>query len=620
MNKEKKPKNALDRGAKIISGYVKNLPKTPGVYRMLNESGDVLYVGKAKALKNRVVSYTRVDSLPIRTQRMISQTTKMEFAHTHTEAEALLLEANMIRRLKPRYNVLLRDDKSVPYIFLSGDHDFPQITTHRGKKKRKGDYYGPFASAGPVHETIATLQKVFQIRNCSDSYFENRKRPCLQFHIKRCTAPCVGKVSKEDYATQVKQAKQFLAGKTVGIQKDLAKKMQQASDLQDYEAAMVFRDRIKALTAIQSRQDINAERFVKDADVIAAYLAGGQACIQVFFFRGGRNYGNKAYFPRHDRQAELSEIISAFIGQFYQSRPAAKEVLLSHVLSDADILGEALSVDNPYRVDVSTPQRGGRKRLMNQAIENAKTAHARHLADTRRQKELLEKLSNIFDLEDMPERIEVYDNSHISGTNSVGAMIVAGVDGFEKKHYRLFNIKEKIEPGDDYAMMREVFKRRFTRAQKEGDSHQWPDLVLIDGGKGQLSAATEIMTELGLDHVPLVGVSKGLDRNAGREQFHMNGRDSFTLPMKDPALYFIQRLRDEAHRFAIGSHRAKRSKSLVKSPLDGIPGIGAKRKKALLNHFGSAKEAAGAGVDDLQAVEGISATMAQTIYDYFHGG
>lgn len=611
-------KNALKIGADIIAGYVKTLPKTPGVYRMLSEAGDILYIGKAKALKNRVVSYTRVEGLPIRLQRMVSETSKMEFAHTHTEAEALLLEANMIRGLKPRYNVLLRDDKTVPYILMSGDHDFPQITTHRGKKKRKGDYYGPFASAGPVHETIATLQKVFQIRNCSDSYFENRSRPCLQFHIKRCTAPCVGKVGKSEYAGQVKQAKQFLAGKTVGIQKDLAHKMQEASDAQDYEAAGVLRDRIKALTAIQSRQDINAERFVKDADIIAAYLAGGQACIQVFFFRGGRNYGNKAYFPRHDKQADMDEILSAFIGQFYQTRPAAKDVLVSHKVLEAEILSEALSVDSPYRVVLSTPQRGGRKRLIDQAVENAKTAHARHLADTRKQTELLKKLADIFDLDEMPERVEVYDNSHISGTNAVGAMIVAGVDGFEKKHYRFFNIKDKIEPGDDYAMMREVFKRRFSRAKKEGDIKNLPGLVLIDGGKGQLSSATQIMTELGLEHIPLVGVSKGPDRNAGREQFHMNDRDSFTLPIKDPTLYFIQRLRDEAHRFAIGTHRNKRSKEMIKSPLDGVAGIGAKRKKALLNHFGSARDVAGAGVNDLQAVDGISAQMAQTIYDHFH--
>ncbi len=618
MSREKRQKNNLTSGAQVIANYVNRLPKTPGVYRMLSKEGEFLYVGKAKALKNRVISYTRVESLPIRLQRMVSETATMEFSDTHTEAEALLLEANMIRKHKPRYNVLLRDDKSVPYIYLSGDHDYPQIKAHRGKKKRKGDYYGPFASAGPVHDTIATLQKVFQIRNCTDSYFANRKRPCLQFHIKRCTAPCVGKVSKAEYDAQVKQAKQFLAGQTVGIQKEMAKKMQAASDTQDYETAAMFRDRIQALTTIQSRQGINAERLVKDADVIAAYYAGGQACIQVFFFRGGRNYGNKAYFPRHDKQAEIDEILSAFIGQFYQSRPAAKHILVSHKLSEADILSEALSVDSRYRVTLSTPQRGGRKRLMDQAVENAKTAHARHLADTRKQKELLEKLAEVFVLDKMPERVEVYDNSHISGTNAVGAMIVAGPDGFEKKHYRQFNIKEKIEPGDDYAMMREVFKRRFARAQKEGRAHAWPDLVLIDGGKGQLSAATEIMTELGLEHIPLVAVSKGPDRNAGREQFHITGQESFSLPLKDPVLYFIQRMRDEAHRFAIGSHRAKRAKQLVKSPLDGVPGIGAKRKKALLNHFGSGKAVTGAGVDDLKAVDGISAAMAQAIYDYFH--
>ncbi len=611
-------KNPLQSGSETIMAYVKRLPKTPGVYRMINDKDEILYIGKAKALRNRVVSYTRVDSLPLRLKRMVSETAKMAFIDTHTEAEALLLEANMIRKHKPRYNILLRDDKSVPYIFLSGDHDFPQIKAHRGKKKRKGDYYGPFASAGPVHETIATLQKVFQIRNCTDSYFANRKRPCLQFHIKRCTAPCVGKVSQADYGEQVNQAKQFLDGKAVSIQKDLSKKMQAASDQQDYEAAAAYRDRIQALTHIQSRQGINPERFIKDADIVAGYMAGGQACIQVFFFRGGRNYGNKAYFPRHDKQTELNDILSAFIGQFYQTRPPAKEILVSHKLPEADILSEALSVDSPYRVLIRSPQRGGRKRVMDQAIENAKTAHARHLASTRKQKELLEKLAEVFDLEQIPERVEVYDNSHISGSNAVGAMIVAGPEGFEKKHYRQFNIKDKIEPGDDYAMMREVFKRRFSRALKEKDTHTWPDLVLIDGGKGQLSAATEIMNELSLAHIPLVGVSKGPDRNAGREQFHMNGRECFTLPLKDPVLYFIQRLRDEAHRFAIGSHRAKRSKAMVRSPLDGIPGIGAKRKKALLNHFGSAKAAAGAGLDDLKAVEGISHAMAQTIYDYFH--
>lgn len=614
---------SLARGQSVIDAFARSLPLSPGVYRMLNGKGEFLYVGKARQLQRRVLSYTQIHRLPTRLKRMVAETVSMEAVHTHTEAEALLLEANMIRHHLPRYNVQLRDDKSVPYIFLSGDHDFPQLLSHRGPKTRVGNYYGPFASSEPVWSTIATLQRVFQLRNCSDNVFCNRKRPCLQYFIKRCTAPCVGKVTKEEYAEQVEGAKQFLDGKTGDVQKKLAERMQEASARQDYETAASYRDRIRALTTIQSRQNINVENVVDDVDVIAGYMEGGQACIQVFFFRHGRNYGNKAYFPRHDREMELSEIVGAFIGLFYQSRPAAPEILLSHGVADLPVIEEALTTESNGRVKISVPQRGPRKRLIEQAVSNAKQAHARNMADKDRHRDMLERLGELAGLPDTPNRVEIYDNSHLSGTNALGVMVVAGPEGFDKKHYRKFNIKGPVQAGDDYAMLREVLTRRLAKAVKEEDedpaSAVWPDLLLIDGGKGQLSAAQDALRELELN-VPVMAISKGPDRNAGREWLHFVDKDAVQLEKSDPLLYFLQRIRDEAHRFAITGQRNKRSKDMLKSKLDSVPGIGGKRKKALLLHFGSAHTVERAGVDELSKVEGISRKIAEQIYAWFHDG
>ena len=608
------------RGADIIRGYVNKLPDTPGVYRMLSEKGEVLYVGKAKSLKKRVVAYTRPEKLPLRLQRMIAMTSLMEFVHTHTEAEALLLESNLIKKLKPRFNVLLRDDKSFPYILMTGDHDFPQVVKHRGAKKRKGQYYGPFASAGDVNRTIAILQRVFRLRNCSDSYFAQRSRPCLQYHIKRCTAPCVGKVSQEDYAQQIAEAKGFLDGKSDAIQKSMAKNMQIASAAQDYEAAAVFRDRIQALSSIQARQDINIEG-IANADVMALSQKEGGSCVQVFFFRAGRNYGNRSYFPRHDKEEDPAAIMAAFIAQFYENKPVPRMVIVNLVPDEQALLEEALSSKLKQAVKIAKPSRGNRRRVVEFVEKNAKAALERHLSEKAGESKLLRGVAELFGMEDPPRRIEVYDNSHISGTNMVGAMVVAGEDGFHKNAYRKFNIKAADE-ADDYGMMREVMERRFKRALKDMPDmggQDWPDLLLVDGGKGQLSACREVLEDYGvLDAVTLVAISKGPDRHAGREQFHMIGKAPFHLPVNDPVLHYLQRLRDEAHRFAIGTHRARRQKQITSSPLDGIAGIGAKRKKALLNYLGSAKAVSQAGVDDLQKVEGISESIAQTIYDHFH--
>ena len=610
----------IARGAETISAYVKTLPDTPGVYRMLSESGDVLYVGKAKSLKKRVVSYTRPDVLPYRIQRMIAGTATMEFVHTHTEAEALLLESNLIKKLEPKFNVLLRDDKSFPYILMTEDHAFPQVVKHRGAKKRKGQYYGPFASAGDVNRTIAILQRVFRLRNCSDSYFSARQRPCLQYHIKRCTAPCVGKVSEEEYAQQIDEAKAFLDGKSDAVQKSMAGKMQEASDRQDYEAAAGYRDRIQALSSIQARQDINVQGL-GNADVMAFVQKEGRTCVQVFFFRAGRNYGNRSYFPRHDRDEEPELVMAAFMAQFYENKPVPKEILVNLMPAERALLEEAFADKVKASVKISKPQRGGRQRVVGFVETNAKAALERHLTERASEEKLLRIVSELFEMLEIPRRIEVYDNSHISGTNMVGAMIVAGPEGFQKNAYRKFNIKE-ADAADDYGMMREVLKRRFKRALKEApdmDGENWPDLLLIDGGKGQLSAAKEVLEDYGvLDAVTLVAISKGPDRHAGREQFHMLGKPSFQLPVNDAGLHYLQRLRDEAHRFAIGTHRARRQKQISASPLDDIPGVGAKRKQALLHYFGSAKAVAGAGVKDLQKVEGISESIAQTIYNYFH--
>jgi len=618
---EKLATSSIETGRDVIRGNVARLPGTPGVYRMVAQDGAVLYVGKAKSLKKRVTSYTNINKLPIRLQRMVALTRSMEFVHTHTEVEALLLESNLIKKLKPRYNILLRDDKSFPYILLTADHDYPQAVKHRGAKKRKGEYFGPFAAAGNVNRTLMSLQRAFLLRNCSDNVFSNRTRPCLQYHIKRCTAPCVGLVSKEDYAQQFEQARLFLSGESKAVQEDMAAKMQTASKAQDYEEAAKYRDRLRALTAVQGRQDINVAG-IKDADVIALAREAGRSCIQVFFFRGGANYGNRAYFPRHQSEEEDAAIMGAFMAQFYEYKPVPKEIMVSHTPDDQALLVAALSERAGIKVKITKPQRGPRTRLTDFATLNAAAALGRHISEQAREGAMLEKVAELFDLEEPPQRIEVYDNSHISGANMVGAMVVAGPDGLMKNAYRKFNIKHAVA-ADDYGMMREVLERRFKRALKEeeesGRRENWPDLLLIDGGRGQLNMVRSVLEECGIaDDVALVAIAKGEDRNAGREQFFMHEQKSFQLPLRDPTLHYLQRLRDEAHRFAIGSHRTRRKMDIEKSPLDGVPGIGAKRKKALLMHFGSGKAAQAAGLADLQQAPGISRSLAQKIYDHFH--
>lgn len=611
----------LNRGVEIIKGYLRTLPDRPGVYRMLNDEGDALYVGKARSLKKRVTNYTMPVKLPIRLQRMIAETTQMEFVTTHTEVEALLLESNLIKKLMPRYNVLLRDDKTFPHILITGGQDYPQLTKHRGTRTEAGSYYGPFASAGAVNRVLTALQRAFQLRTCADTIFNSRTRPCLQFQIKRCTAPCVEKVTAGEYADQVREAKQFLEGRSRDIQTALATDMQAAAEALDFERAAKLRDRIRALTAIQAHQDINVEG-VDDADIIAAYQEGGSTCIQVFFFRGGRNYGNRAYFPSHDKVLEVEEVVASFIAQFYDNKAAPPLILVSHDLTEEALLQEALSVRAGSKVELHAPKRGDKKRLVDHAITNARDAHGRRLAETGSQAKLLAGVAEAFGLSDPPKRIEVYDNSHIQGAHAIGGMIVAGPDGFIKNAYRKFNIKAPEAAGDDFAMMREVFTRRFERALKEDPERageSWPDLVLIDGGEGQLGVVMEVMAELGIEDVPLVAIAKGPDRDAGRERFFMPGRPPFGMEHKSPVLYYLQRLRDEAHRFAIGTHRAKREKAISASPLDEIQGIGPRRKKALLLHFGSARAVSRAGLADLQAVEGISEAVARIIYDHFHG-
>ncbi|TAL40240.1 MAG: excinuclease ABC subunit UvrC [Alphaproteobacteria bacterium] len=607
-------------GAGIILEFVKTLPGMPGVYRMVSAQGDVLYVGKAKHLKKRVTAYTQPDKHPVRIQRMIAATATMEFITTHTEAEALLLEANLIRKLKPRYNILLRDDKSFPYILITGDHDYPQVTKHRGAKDHKGEYFGPFASGYAVNETLAVLQRAFQLRNCSDSIFAMRTRPCLQFQIKRCTAPCVARVTHEQYLAQVDMARQFLQGKSRKIQEKFAEEMQKASEALDFETAAAYRDRIRALTQIQQHQVVNVEG-IGDADFHVLYQDKGQTCIQVFFFRAGQNFGNRAYFPRHEKDETPEDILSAFIAQFYANKPVPKEIVVSHAVTGKGVIEEALRIKSEQKVTIINPSRGPKRELVKMAVKNAKEALARRIATEASQEQIFEKLAEVFGLDGTPERIEVYDNSHIGGTNATGAMVVATPEGFQKNSYRKFNIKGDVQPGDDYGMMREVLSRRFQTLLKNesGDSYgQWPDLMLIDGGQGQLNAALKVMADLGIAEVPVAAIAKGPDRNAGRERFFMPGREPFSLESGDPILYFLQRVRDEAHRFAITTHRAKRSKALVLNPLDEIPGIGGKRKKALLMHFGSAKAVAEAGVADLQKVAGISKAVAEKIYGFFH--
>ncbi len=612
-------------GAKVIEDYLRTMPGAPGVYRMVNKAGDALYVGKAKSLKKRVAAYTRPERLPLRLQRMVAQTASMEVITTHTEVEALLLESNLIKKLAPRYNILLRDDKSFPYILITGDHPWPQIVKHRGARSRKGEYFGPFASAGAVNQTLSHLQRAFLLRSCSDNVFATRSRPCLLHQIKRCSAPCVQRVSPETYQQLVAQARAFLSGRSQDVQHDLALQMEQASQTLAYEEAAVYRDRIRALARIQARQDINP-LDVDEADVVALHQAGGQACIQVFFFRSGCNFGNRAFFPAQTQDQSAEDILAAFLGQFYADKTPPREVLLSHPLAaeDADLLGQALSLKAGRKVSLATPKRGDRHKMVEHASDNAREALGRRLAESSAHRKLLDGLGLLFGLDRPPERIEVYDNSHIQGTNAVGAMIVAGANGFLKNEYRKFNIRStELAPGDDYGMMREVLTRRFRRAQREDPDRErgaWPELVLIDGGPGQLKVACEVFAELGIDDLELVAISKGPDRNAGHERFHLPDKPSFSLPPNDPILYFLQRLRDEAHRFAIGSHRARRSKAIGATPLDDIAGIGAARKKALLHHFGSARAVAAAGLADLEGVTGISRTMAKKIYEHFHPG
>ena len=620
-------------GRDVIARYAKLAPSAPGVYRMISASGDVLYVGKAKNIKKRISSYARPTGHVTRIARMIAVTATIEFVSTATETEALLLEANLIKRLRPRFNVLLRDDKSFPYIVLSGDHVSPQIAKHRGARNRKGDYYGPFASVWAVNRTITALERAFFIRSCSDAVYESRTRPCLLHQIKRCSAPCTGEINHEGYAELVSEARAFLGGKSRTVKDQLAAEMDTASTALDFERAAVLRDRLSALSAIQSQQGINL-RGVDEADVFAAHQDGGYTCIEVFFFRAGQNWGNRAYFPKADRSLTSAEVLGEFLAQFYDDKPCPRLILLSHVIEDAALLSEALSIKSEHKVEVSTPARGEKKLVVDHAAANAREALGRKLADTASQQKLLSGLATAFGLTRAPQRIEVYDNSHIQGTNAVGGMVVAGPEGFRKNQYRKFNIRsEDITPGDDYGMMREVLTRRFKRLMDEAprtDDAQpasdadgvspWPDLVLIDGGEGQLAAARGVMETLGVKDVPLVGIAKGPDRDAGRETFFMTGRQSFKLPLRDPVLYFVQRLRDEAHRFAIGSHRQKRKKDIREAGLQEIPGIGPTRKRALLRHFGTLKAIERASLADLAQVPGVKAETAQRIYDFFHEG
>ncbi len=628
------------RGPEVIKQFARTLPGKPGVYRMYDAKGDVLYVGKARDLKARVSNYTRLGGHTNRIAAMIANTVSMEFVTTRTEPEALLLEANLIKRLKPRYNVILRDDKSFPYILIAKDHEAAQITKHRGARSRKGSYYGPFASAGSVNATINSLQKAFLLRSCTDSYYDNRTRPCLLFQIKRCSAPCTAEISPEDYNELVKQAEAFLSGKSDAVKRQLARQMEAAAEDLDFERAAIYRDRISALSHVTASQGINPAG-IEEADIFGIAQQGGQTCIQVFFIRAGQNWGARAYFPRADRSVEPAGVLAAFIAQFYDDKPVPRQLLLSDEAAEAELLADALSSKAGRKVEITVPQRGGKRELVDHARTNAREALGRRLAETSSQRKLLEGVQTVFGLDSMPRRIEVYDNSHIQGANAVGAMIVAGPEGFAKAHYRKFNIQTQMEGGgDDFAMMREVLTRRFSRLVREHGARPdqpadadaggeddddtsvgtWPDLLLIDGGKGQLSAVLDVLRELGVEDVAVAGISKGPDRDAGREQFHVAGKAPFMLEQRDPVLYYVQRLRDEAHRFAIGTHRAKRSKAIVANPLDEIEGIGPGRKKALLRAFGSARAVSRASVADLEAVEGISRSLATSIYEHFHEG
>ncbi|WP_108722395.1 excinuclease ABC subunit UvrC [Thioclava electrotropha] len=608
-------------GHALIADYLKRLDGSPGVYRMLNAKGEVLYVGKARNLKARVSNYARPSGHSARIARMIHETASMMFLTTRTETEALLLEQNLIKQLKPRYNVLARDDKSFPNILIATDHPYPMIKKHRGARKEKGHYFGPFASASAVNRTLNQLERVFLLRNCSDSMFETRTRPCLQYQIKRCSGPCVGKISEEDYAALVDDAKRFLQGKSTTIQRELAEQMQQASDDMEFERAAALRDRIKALTNVQQSQGINP-RSTAEADVIALHQEGGQACVQVFFIRANQSWGNHDFYPKTGSGAEAPEILQAFIAQFYTNRPPPKLILLSHPVEDEELVSEFLSERAERKVEITVPQRGEKAELVENAARNARESLGRKMSESAAQAKLLAGVAEAFGLEKPPQRIEVYDNSHIQGAHAVGGMIVAGPEGFIKSQYRKFNIKNaELTPGDDFGMMKEVLTRRFTRLLKEDPerkSEAWPDLLLIDGGAGQVSAVREIMDEMGVSDVAMVGVAKGVDRDHGKEEFHRTGQRPIALPRQSPVLYYIQRLRDEAHRWAIGTHRAKRAKAQMANPLDEVPGIGAARKRALLTHFGSAKAVSRAAPIDLMEVDGISEAMAETIHNFFN--
>ena len=628
MNQSEAPPSAPDpvaKGVSVIERALETMPLSPGVYRMLAANGDALYVGKARALRKRVASYAQLARLPERLRRMVNETVAMEIVTTHTEAEALLLEANLIKRLKPRYNIVLRDDKSYPWLVLTEDHPYPQIAKHRGARVRKGSYYGPFASAWSVNQTVTAMQRVFLLRSCRDTVFKNRSRPCLLHQIKRCSAPCVGRISTTDYAGLVDQARAFLAGRASSVQRDLAAEMEAAAENLAFERAATIRDRIRALTSVQSTDVINPASLT-DADVIAVWQIAGQSCVQVFFVRGGRNNGNRAYYPTHTKGEEAPEVLAAFLAQFYDDKPPPPLILLNHKLAEQALVAEALGIKanmfgSGKRVEIAIPQRGEKHAVVGHAETNAREALERKLAESAGQAKLLEATATLFDLPAPPARIEVYDNSHIMGTNAYGVMVVAGAEGFRKQAYRKFAIKSAITPGDDFAMMREVLTRRFSRALKDesaGTATEWPDLVLIDGGQGQLSAAQAILDELGIDDVPLVAISKGPDRDAGREWFHRTAQPAFQLPPRDPVLYFLQRLRDEAHRFAITTHRAGRSKTLLSSELDEIQGIGPGRKRALLNHFGSVRGVKQAGLSDLEAAPGVNTEIARRVYAHFH--
>ena len=610
-------------GHALIAGEVRRLDGSPGVYRMLNAANEVLYVGKARNLKARVSNYARPSGHSPRIARMIRETAAMMFLTTRTETEALLLEQNLIKQLKPRYNVLLRDDKSFPNILVSHEHRFAQIKKHRGKRAEKGAYYGPFASAGAVNRTLNQLQKVFLLRNCSDAMFESRSRPCLLYQIKRCSGPCVGLISEGDYAGLVSDAERFLQGKSTHVQEELARQMAAASEAMEFERAAALRDRIRALTNVQSAQGINP-RGVGEADVIAVHMEGGQACVQVFFIRAHQNWGNRDFYPRTGSGAEEAEVLEAFLAQFYDDKEPPRLILLSHPIEDADLMVDLLSGRAGRKVELAVPQRGEKAELVENAARNARESLARRMSESAAQTRLLEGLAEAFGLEAPPARVEVYDNSHNQGSDAVGGMIVAGPEGFLKAQYRKFNIRgEDLTPGDDFGMMKEVLTRRFQRLLKEDPDRQgesWPDLLLIDGGAGQVSAVAQVMEDLGVEDIPMVGVAKGIDRDLGKEEFHRPGQPPFALRHNDPVLYFIQRLRDEAHRWAIGAHRSKRAKAVSATPLDEIPGVGAARKRALLQHFGSAKAVSRAGLADLKAAPGISEALAQVVYDHFHTG